>query len=351
MILLTVGTFILKSFSRSYPHAVEQWYTNGLYDGIRFVFDLATGWLPFPLIYLLIGALFILLAYRSFSWIRYPSFEKRVWSLISGILKTVSMLYVTFTWLWGFNYEKPTFYEKHKLLPVELSDSILFDDLTTMADLLDEVRIAAGLPDSIRYEDFPNDLDDLCRVALNEGLMDMGYEVKGHLRAKKVYPRGVLLRTGTAGIFLPFSGEGHVDAGLHPLQKPFVMTHEMSHAQGFTDEGVCNFVAYYALSRSSHPLLKYTGLLGYFRYLASQCRRLNSEQYATVFEHYSDRLKDDLLHISANSRKYPDIFPKLRNFTYDQYLKSQGVTAGLQSYNQMVNLHYQWQSRYGHIYE
>lgn len=227
-----------------------------------------------------------------------------------------------------------------------MEDSILFQDLELLSLNLLDKRNTLNLPDSITWGMLPDDLDMRVRHSLNDGLINMGYEPKGKLRAKFLHPKGSLLRISTAGIFLPFSGEGHVDPGLHPVTIPFVMAHEMSHAQGFTNEGVCNFVAYHTMSRSDDPLLSYCGSMGYFRYLASQCRRMDREWYETFFQNLDPLIKNDLIHISAYSRKYPDILPKLRDLTYDTYLKAQGIKDGMKSYNTVVRLHYQWKERY-----
>ncbi len=258
----------------------------------------------------------------------------------------IAILYTSFTWLWGFNYEKTPFSEQHQLASVAVSDSTLFDDLEQLGRSLVDKRTVLNLPDSITWDVLPDDLDSHVRSALRDGLISMGYLPKGNLRAKLLYPKGSLLRISTAGVFLPFSGEGHVDPGLHPIMIPFVMAHEMSHAQGFTNEGVCNFVAYHTMSRSDDSLLSYCGYMGYFRYLASQCRRMDRDRYGSFFKGLDPKIKNDLSHISAYSRKYPDLLPKLRDMTYDAYLKAQGIKEGMQSYNTVVRLHYQWKERY-----
>ena len=341
--LTTILTFLLKAWSRSHPETVEKWYTNGFYDGVRWVFDLLTGWLPFAFIYLVFCALLVLIIVRVKKWWAIPSWKSKLLKASTGVVTLLAVLYTSFTWLWGFNYEKTSFSQKHQLQTIEIADSILFQDLEELSFRLSEKRQSLGLPDSITWDMLPRDLDYRVRSALNDGLSMMGYDPKGKLRAKLLHPRGSLLRISTAGIFLPFSGEGHVDPGLHPIMIPFVMAHEMSHAQGFTNEGVCNFVAYHTMSHSVDPLLSYCGSMGYFRYLASQCRRMDVSWYKTFFENLDPLVKNDLIHISAYSRKYPDILPKLRDLTYDTYLKAQGIQDGMKSYNTVVRLHYQWQ--------
>ncbi|MBT8220896.1 MAG: DUF3810 domain-containing protein [Bacteroidia bacterium] len=347
--LVTIATFFIKYAARFYPEVVENLHTNGLYDGIRFFFTHLTGWIPFPLIYPLILALIIVVIRRYLIWKKLPSKKNRLVRFLYGLMTLVAVIYVSFTWLWGFNYEKIKFENRFELTRVQPLDSLLFRDLRNLSDRLSFLRMSISQEDSLTFGHLPQHLSREVRASLDTFLMDLGMEMKGKLHAKKLYPKGVLLHISTAGVFLPFSGEGHIDGGLHPLQIPFVMAHEMFHAQGFTDEGVCNFLAFISLSRSTEPILKYTGLLGYYRYLASQCRILDKEKFSEYFNSIDKVIKKDLHHIDQNNSMYPDILPKLRDFAYDRYLKTQGIKEGLKSYNRLVQLKYSWENRYGLI--
>jgi len=66
--VIAVGTAILKHISRFYPTLVEDLYTNGLYDFIRFLFDSLLGWIPFPIIYILVIVLIFVVAKRFKTW-------------------------------------------------------------------------------------------------------------------------------------------------------------------------------------------------------------------------------------------------------------------------------------------
>ena len=184
-----------------------------------------TGWLPFAFIYIVFFGLLGLIIFRAKKWWSIESWKTKMQKAGVGLVTLFAVLYTSFTWLWGFNYEKTSFSQKHQLNIVSISDSILFHDLEKLSLRLSEKRIALNLPDSLTWDILPDDLDRRVRRSLNDGLIDMGYEPKGKLRAKFLHPKGSLLRISTAGVFLPFSGEGNVDPGLHPVTIPFVMAH------------------------------------------------------------------------------------------------------------------------------
>ena len=92
----------------------------------------------------------------------------------------------------------------------------------------------------------------------------------GRVRVRQPWPNGFLLRWSTAGIYIPQTGEGHIDRGLLAVQKPFTIAHEMAHGYGVADEGACNFIAWLACSQSRDPWVRFGGALTYWRYAAAE---------------------------------------------------------------------------------
>ena len=185
-------------------------------------------------------------------------------------------------------------------------------------------------------------MESQIRDLVEAQLRDLGYPAASHLRARSLLPRGILLRISTAGFYLPFTGECNLDAGLHPIQIPFVMAHEFAHGYGITDEGACNFIAYLACCRATSAFIRYSGHYGYWRYLRSAYYRLAPRAFQAYLEDLSPELRADARAVRKNSETYPDLFPKFRNLTYDTYLKAQGVSEGLRSYNRVVLLVDAW---------
>jgi hypothetical protein len=62
-------------------------------------------------------------------------------------------------------------------------------------------------------------------------------------------------------------------------------------------------------------------------------------------------VRTDINAIIERLQKYPDVFPKLRDFFYDNYLKAQGVKAGIKSYGQFIQLAYSYQKKNGIFYK
>ncbi len=193
--------------------------------------------------------------------------------------------------------------------------------------------------------DLPAGLEATLRAGLEGRLAELDYPAVGRVRARRLYPKGIFLRFSSSGLYFPFTAEGHVDAGVHPLMMPYVMSHEMAHGYGFADEGTCSFLAYLGTTASPIPLIAYAGHLNYFRTVAGQYLRQDPEAYAAFRNALPEGIQADLNAINANLEKYPDIMPRLRYYAYDTYLKAQGIPEGMLNYNRVVMLVRAWENR------
>jgi hypothetical protein len=151
-------------------------------------------------------------------------------------------------------------------------------------------------------------------------------------------PKGIFLHFSTAGMYFPFSGEGNVDPGLHPLQFTSVMAHEMAHGYGFADEGTCNFLAFICHFNDKNAWISYACTLGYWRYLAVNIRRISPSLFDRLIMEIPTGIKLDLIDIQRFSNKYDDWMPKLQYKMYDAFLKGQGIKEGMLNYDAVIGL-------------
>ena len=85
-------------------------------------------------------------------------------------------------------------------------------------------------------------------------------------------------------------------------------------------------------------MIRYSALLGYWRYVAFDFRRHYREEYFAAYKKLPDLVKETMDEIHENNKKYPDIMPRVRNAVYDSYLRSHGISEGLVSYNRVVRM-------------
>lgn len=327
------------------PQLTEAWYSRGVYRLVRLAFDYGLVWVPVALLYLLVPALLIYLGWRIRNFIRLQAPRREKW--VRAGVGTVAFLLGgigLFLWLWGYNYGRQDVEDRLSLdtrpLSVDSLGLIVRTEARALADLRSRIPgvDTAALPDSV----LPPDLPAALRPLVEATLRDYGYPVAGRVRGRILRPWGIFLRFGSAGLYFPFTGEGHVDGGLLRQQQVYTLAHELAHGYGFGDEGTCSFWAYLACLRASDPALAYTGRLGYWRTLAATYRFLQPDAYAALRDSLDPGMAADLDAINANLDQYPDIFPQFRYAAYDAYLKAQGIEEGMLNYNRVILLVEAW---------
>ncbi|PPK86493.1 uncharacterized protein DUF3810 [Neolewinella xylanilytica] len=321
-------------------------YSRGLFPLFRSVWDHSIGLVPVPVFYLFWAGIIglIVLEMRRFRRISSAATEKRKRraALAVGLhlLAYLITLVIAFLWLWGYNYGRQPVEERLAFELYEPPLPELRERVFRMGDRLAHLRAAVTHDTvAISIDRFPTDLEVSVRPLVAAALERHRYPAPGAPRAWELLPNGILLRLSTAGVYWPWAGQGNIDAGLHPLQKPAVMAHELAHAYGFGDEGTCSFWGYLAADESDDPLLRYALELAYWRHIAGLLRYADPEGYLEWREsRLAPGIRNDLEAIYANGEQYRDIAPVLRDATYTAYLKAQGIEEGLLNYGRVVRM-------------
>ncbi|HFA48134.1 MAG TPA: DUF3810 domain-containing protein [Bacteroidetes bacterium] len=320
---------------------IEEYYSRGLFLFIRKIFGFTTNWLPFALVYILFFLLLFWLLKSAFSFYKNTGkWQKKILGAVASMFAFAGGAVFFFLVLWGYNYGRIPLEKQLKIEPKPLTANELEQELGFAAERAWHFRalLETGTDSVVSAKYLPADLERTMRSCLTKKLNGFGYPTPGRVRGRLLYPKGLLLRTGTAGVYVPFTGEGHVDPGLHYLQLPFVLAHEMSHGYGFGDEGTCNFLAYLACTGSGNDFLQYTGYLYYWKYVAADYRKYRPEKYKKIWAELPPEIKYDLRGIRREMDKYPDIFPAIRDAAYSSYLRAQGISEGLKNYNRIIML-------------
>ena len=316
---------------------MEGWYGNGFFRVARIVLDYTFGLLPIPGTYLLIVLLLFFLGRK----LVVGKFSE--WRLGKSLLRLVGCLgWIVFAFyvLWGFNYGRASVTDRLSWSKEKLDKATLVAMAETHLAALSELR--ADLPIEDYFGETAHWQENIRRDAYPLA-RKLGYKVPGrHLRAREWKPVGLLLRWGTAGFYNPLTGECNIDGGLHDLQKPYVIAHEYFHGLGVTGEGDCNFLAYVLCHNSSDPFIRYSGELGFWRYLRSAMYRNSPPAFSEVIKKSLPAIEADIKAIDIQMDKFPDIAPRMRDKVYDTYLKSNKIEEGMASYGTVVGMVLNW---------
>lgn len=306
----------------------DKWYYKGIFSIFRQVYDFLFGWSPIPMVYIVLSIILV----RTARW--FGAADKGKMYQLSSALGGLAAMVVLFYVLWGFNYRQISLQDRLGFHLEDVSKEEMDKEfLRATAVLKNE---ASGLSDMLTRDQAIVDLkisDTDIRPDVENALAILHLPHKGCVRVRQLWPKGFLLRWNTAGIYIPQTGEGHIDKGLLSIQKPFTLAHEMAHGYGVTDEGACNFIAWLACSQSRDQWVRFGGAFTYWRYAAAAMPYDSVSQVLNTFPPVVSRA---LALVKQNDLKYPDLFPKMRDAIYSSYLKRHGVKGGLHSYNYVV---------------
>lgn len=325
---------LLRWAAGHFPHLTETVYSRGLFPLIRNMWDYSLGRLPIPLIYVLLGSVLVAVVWpfrkKKALGARLKASGKHLLGFIGG---SVGFFFL----LWGFHYARVPFCAQTQICPTQPSEAL---EILLQAETqrLNDLRTRLSFSDSLALpkEALVPSYNQLLQKALNGFLQRYDFPQAARVSAYPIWPKGWLIGMGATGIYLPWTGQGQYDAALHHLEQPVTAAHEMGHALGFTHEGVCNFLGYMACVESEDPVLMYAGQLSIWRALARSAYIQETALYHQAYGQLSAGIRADLAAIRERRDHYKSWFPRMSSRIYDQYLKGQGIDAGLAAYGEGV---------------
>jgi hypothetical protein len=344
--VLGVMALVIRYFAVQNPEATDEIYSRKFFPGIRNVIDLTLGNLPFPSVYLFVATVFFVLGLFIYRFKNRLGWKAKSLYSIQALANGVGALVFFFLVLWGFNYQRTPIFQQLALKPKALNLEQLKSEIEITRRLVVQYRDRVtndSLPiNSIM--DYP-DLERLVRANMNENLEILGLNFTGKPRTKQFPPPGFMRKMGIMGIYFPFTGESYIDPTLHPLEQPFTVAHEMAHSYGVTDEGEANFIAWVICTNSEDPLLRYSAHLRLLQYQMRDFYRMAPDEYREWVRGLTIGIRNDLNSIRETSEAIKPYSLEISRKSNDIFLKSQGVKAGVNSYQQLPMLAYSWRKR------
>ncbi|MGE3276320.1 MAG: DUF3810 family protein [Vicinamibacterales bacterium] len=140
--------------------------------------------------------------------------------------------------------------------------------------------------------------------------------------------------SGTDGMLAPFALETLVNPDLTGPERAFLVAHEWAHLAGFAPEADASFVGVLATLRAD-AASQYSGWL----FLVGETsRQVPPDDAATIYGELAEGPRQDLAAIRARLMRRVAVVERASWQAYDQYLKSQGVAEGVQSYSRVIQL-------------
>lgn len=344
--ILGVLALVIRYFAVQYPEATDEIYSRKFFPGIRNVIDLTLGNLPFPSVYLFIATVFFVFGLFIYRFKNRPGWKAKSLYSVQALSNGVGAIVFLFLVLWGFNYQRTPIFQQLALKPKALNLEQLKSEIEITKRLVVQYRGRIS-SDSLPINSIMayQDLEKLVRANMNEHLEILGLNFTGKPRTKLFPPPGFMRKMGILGIYFPFTGESYIDPTLHALEQPFTVAHEMAHSYGVTDEGEANFIAWVICTNSEDPLLRYSGHLRLLQYQMRDFYRMAPDEYKEWVKGLSTGIRNDLNSLRESSEAVKAYSMELSRKSNDIFLKSQGVKAGVNSYQQLPMLAFSWRKR------
>lgn len=343
--ILGLISILVRHFAVLYPDRTEKFYSRLFFPGIRNLIDKTISQLPFATVYIFVASIFLFVGIYSYNFLKNKGWKNKLGYSIRSLANFLGAIVFFFLILWGYNYQRVPIFQQIGMKPVPLNESQLVAEIELTRNILNQLRYNIE-EDTIPIEkimDYP-DLEKLVRANMREHLFLLGMNFTGEPRTKQFYPAGFMRRMGILGIYFPFTGESYIDPTLHPLEKPFTIAHEMAHSYGVTDEGEANFIGWVICSNSDDPLLQYSGQLRLLRYQMNDLYRMSKELYIHFYKTLPTGIRNDLLSIQRVNEQIKPFNLEISRKSNDLFLKTQGVKAGVNSYQQLPMLAFAWRN-------
>jgi len=344
---LALTALILNWITQYYPDQLLRIYSHSLNKITIQGLSRFTGWVPFSvfegLVYILVLALISYVLYSIFECIknRRKALTILKWMLLN-MASGAAVLYFAFMVLWGLNYNRPTLAEEIQLEIVDHSTE----------DLIALIRLLTHGANTAREAVLENEEGVF---TTNEHYREvfarapLGFEVLGeeerfafllgtYGRPKPIFASPLMNYTFITGIYSPFTGEANVNIAVPETTLLFTTLHEMVHQRGVTQENETNFIAY--LTCLAHPDadFQYSGYFKGLGYARSALRRTDPDALLELNGLLSQGVIDDINYEVDFWRDYQGPIEETFTQINESYLKANGVTDGVESYGQVVDL-------------
>ena len=163
------------------------------------------------------------------------------------------------------------------------------------------------------------------------------------LKKPAVMPKAFVSSRGMSyldfsGFYFPFTGEANLNDESPAAYLPANICHEMAHQQGIATEQECNFVAIMAATSADSAAYRYAGYLMGYVHLSNALYRVDQAAWQTIRDSLPDTVRADLRQNSAYWARFDGLVNTAATKVYDGFLKSNGLTDGVQNYGTVVDL-------------
>ncbi|MEG0155330.1 MAG: DUF3810 domain-containing protein [Lachnospiraceae bacterium] len=322
----------------------SQWYSKECYPIlVRLVGGLCSV-VPFSVaelcLYILGVFVFITLCRLGLRIFQKKAGKKEVIGAMTTAVLAASILFLIFTLGCGLNYRRISFSEETKIQTRKYS----VEELVLLCkELTQEVnQWSAQVPRDGNGTAMDGTSMQATQKAAVHTMNQLGEQYPSlagyYPRPKALLMPELLSYQNISGVYSPFTIEANYNNDMTPYNIPFTMCHELSHLRGFMQEEEANFIAYLACEVSDSMEFKYSGSLLAWIYSTNVLCNQAPQEYEALRASLSPQVRKDLEENSIFWDRYEGAVADVADRVNDTYLKANGQSDGVESYDRMVDL-------------
>ena len=331
-----------------YPDFAETVHARTVFRWLSVPISWLTSLVPLSLteLALVLGVplLLVLLVIWIVRLIRRRDRKVRLARMVRVVAWTLSVAYLMFMLLHGFNYARqPVALSFHLPVRERTADDVketaawLIGQTNRLRDLTEEdeqgvFRLSLGIGATLRTAS-----DAYAAAAADYPL----------LAGPSIRPKGVLLShywsyTGITGLYMPLLVESNVNIDVPEHSIPETALHEIAHTRGFAREDEAGFLAFLTGLYSDHPDFAYSVLLGAALRSLNALYGADPDAWQEVAGSLSDAVRRDLQAAGAYWKQFEGPVQEASTKVNDAYLQANLQQDGVRSYGRMVDLVLAW---------
>ena len=350
ILILAIPALAIKIFSL-HPALVERYYSTGIYPYIASLQRILFGWIPFSIgdiFYALIIIWLIKQLIRFVRTIKHKQADKLYFIRVAKrLVMAILIVYTSFNFLWGLNYNRYGIDYQMKLDKLNYSDTDLVNVTEQLAAKLNVLQ-SSSLKERKKLDRkrnlFSGAVDSYKSLANNTPLIKYNFpSVKPSIYS---YLGNYL---GFTGYYNPFSGEAQVNTTVPVFIQPFTTCHEIGHQLGYAKESEANFAGFLSASSSGDPAFLYSVYFDMYAYAARYLYLADSNALKQIGNTLSPAVKNDIKELRAFYNKYSTPVETAIDKLYAEYLRANEQPSGKMSYNEVVALLIAYHKKYGKI--
>ena len=314
------------------PVWVEKYYSNAFYPYFFNTYKSLLNNISFSIgdfLYLFIAIYLII----SFLKITKGVFNLKY--IVINILSIISIVIFIFYCSWGLNYFRLPLNKKLGY-NINYTEKEIENTLNILIKNSNHLHQILTNNDSLAVK-VPYNKAKIASLIENEFNFDLEkYDAKPYLKNSMLSTP--LSYMGYAGYLNPFTLETQINTKIPKLNYIFTAAHEMAHQLGVASESEANFIAFYTCIKNLDPFIQYTGYIFALNYCYNELIKVNPSIANKAIKNLNFGIKENFKELSEFWKLYQNPIEPLLKKGFDSYLKVNGQTHGIKSYDKMTSL-------------